>query len=177
MPNVFYRSASISADGTYRYRLTRIWDGLKPTCAFVMLNPSTADGESDDPTIRKCIGFADRWGFGSIIVINAFAYRATSPAHLKSVYADLRDGPGNAAAWGALLRAAENDPGSKVIAAWGNHAPHDTWQRFAQHGYRGEVHCLGRTGQQQPKHPLYVPYDTELTLYLHGGQRSWLIGP
>ncbi|TMF61888.1 MAG: DUF1643 domain-containing protein, partial [Chloroflexi bacterium] len=69
------RGATFSADRRYRYRLWRRWDGARPVVAFVMLNPSTADARRDDPTIRRCIGFAKSWGFGGVEVVNLFAYR------------------------------------------------------------------------------------------------------
>ena len=76
------RSAIISACKTYRYRLERRF-GDGPTLMFVMVNPSTADAEQDDPTIRKCIGFAERASYGRIIVGNKFAFRATDVRELR----------------------------------------------------------------------------------------------
>lgn len=67
----------------YRYILLRRWDNDLPTMLFIMLNPSTADHEVDDPTIRKCIGYAERLGYGEIKVVNLFAFRATKPSELK----------------------------------------------------------------------------------------------
>jgi hypothetical protein len=73
------RGALLSEDGRYRYRLWRLWDDLAPVMVWVMLNPSTADADLDDPTIRKCIGFAKANRHGGIIVVNLFAWRATDP--------------------------------------------------------------------------------------------------
>jgi hypothetical protein len=70
--------AVFSADGRYRYRLTRDLGG-KTTVTFIMLNPSTADANLDDPTIRRCKGFAKDWGYGRLIIVNLFAFRATDP--------------------------------------------------------------------------------------------------
>ena len=81
--------AVVSDDGLYRYILTRTWDRSLPALVFCMLNPSTADATVDDPTIRKCIGFAQRLGYGGIIVVNLFAYRATKP---RELYAQLAAG-------------------------------------------------------------------------------------
>jgi hypothetical protein len=66
----------------HRYLLTRIWDKATPPVCFIMLNPSTADHHRDDPTIKRCMGFARRWGHGGIQVVNLFAYRATDPKEL-----------------------------------------------------------------------------------------------
>lgn len=75
-------SATISPCGMYRYNLSRVWDAEGRAVVFVMLNPSTADGTQDDPTIRRCVGFAKAWGYGGLVVVNLFALRATDPAEL-----------------------------------------------------------------------------------------------
>ncbi len=75
--------ADISEDGFYRYSLWRTWDLSKPSCLFVMLNPSTADANRNDPTILRCIRYAEAWGFGELLVGNLFAYRATNKAVMK----------------------------------------------------------------------------------------------
>jgi len=87
------RSAIISADGKYRYHLyRRVADGGR-IAMFIMLNPSTADGEADDPTIRKCLGFCRRWRYGELHVVNLFAVRATAPFDM--LHADDPVGPDN----------------------------------------------------------------------------------
>src|SRR5438128_12388833 len=78
------KNAHISADGKYRYFLSRIL-GCGPITTFIMLNPSTADAEVDDATIRKCLGFCQRWGCGTLQVINLFAIRTPHPAAMKQV--------------------------------------------------------------------------------------------
>ena len=77
-----YRCAEIDPTGAYRYTLERTWDGGLPCIGWIMLNPSTADATQDDPTIRRCIRFSQSWGYGSLIVVNLFAHRATSPKDL-----------------------------------------------------------------------------------------------
>jgi hypothetical protein len=72
-------------DSIYRYHLSRSWESSSPLVAFVMLNPSTADAHQDDPTLRRCIGFAQRWGYGRRAGVNRCAYRATNPAVLRQV--------------------------------------------------------------------------------------------
>src|SRR3989449_11540410 len=103
--------ACFSRCGTYRYALWRRW-AAGPQVLFVMLNPSTADAQRDDPTIRRCIGFARRWGCGGIEVVNLFALRATDPRRLR--YTRDPVGPENVA---HLARAAGR--ASLVGAAWG----------------------------------------------------------
>jgi hypothetical protein len=72
-------SAVFSTCRRYRYVLRRIWDRSTPPAMFVGLNPSTADEVKDDPTVRRCIGYAKRWGFGGLIMTNIFAFRSTDP--------------------------------------------------------------------------------------------------
>ncbi|MDB5297796.1 MAG: hypothetical protein JWO31_3779 [Phycisphaerales bacterium] len=80
MPDLFTRAAAVlSPCERYRYVLHRWWDESKPAVCWLMLNPSTADAATDDPTIRKCCGFARAWGAGGIAVVNLFALRATDP--------------------------------------------------------------------------------------------------
>lgn len=85
--------AIFSADRLYRYTLTRRWDG-RPMMAWIGLNPSTADETEDDPTIRRCTGFAKAWGYGGMVMLNLFAYRATDPKEMMCT-ALIRDPIGN----------------------------------------------------------------------------------
>jgi hypothetical protein len=146
------RRATMSDDGIYRYDLTRVWDRAKNRLCFVMLNPSTADSMVDDPTIRRCGGFAHSWGYGSIVVVNLFALRVTRPIHLN----DHPDpvGPLNDDVAGFWIRRLP------VIAAWGAHKK--TVERVEWFGEQialndHPVRCLGTTKDGHPRHPLYVP--------------------
>lgn len=170
-PQPVHRSAVISPCGMYRYLLRRAWDESCPTALFVMLNPSTADAEVDDPTIRRCMGFARSWGMGSIEVVNLFALRATDPGalwdHTRNCVgeADNRD-----AIRDAVERIAER-PSSVIVAAWGAHATVDhtivhDFLREVPHGV--PVMCLGRSRAGGPKHPLYLAANTTLEHYALG---------
>jgi hypothetical protein len=146
-------SAVISACGLYRYELIRRWD-QGALLEFIMLNPSTADASVNDPTIRRCIGFAKRWGYGGIVARNLFAYRATSPAVLVHVddpvgpenrdYLSRTDADATVVAWGA----------NPAAVVWWNGYPFD-WQRTVIQ--RPRLLCLGTNANGSPKHPLYVP--------------------
>ena len=77
--------AIFDINGRYRYSLWRAWSSYHPRIAFVLLNPSTADEQRNDPTIRRCIGFARAWNFGSMEVVNLFAYRTTDCRELLKI--------------------------------------------------------------------------------------------
>lgn len=152
--------ADLSPDGVYRYSLGRIWGAEMNALSFIMLNPSTADANEDDPTIRKCVGFARRLGYTGIVVANLFAYRATDPADLKRAMREGADvvGPHNDDAISILLHAALTS-GSGVVAAWGAHAPdHRVQQILAMPGSRA-LCTLGLTAKGVPRHPLMLGYE------------------
>ena len=171
--------ADISPDGRYRYLLWREWRGTgrhdtwrwlgandgegKPlgepkACLFVMLNPSTADANVDDPTIRRCVGFAKAWGYDRLEVVNLFAYRATQPRDLlKLSYDDDPVGPRNhdvveKASWEA----------GKIVCAWGAHGGHLGQDETVLGWLRGAPFALGFTAARKPRHPLYAPSDATL---------------
>ena len=107
------RTAEISADGVYRYRLGRTWDPDGSACLFIMLNPSKADANVGDQTIRRCKDYAMRWGHGRLLVGNLFAYRTTYPSELKAAAEPV--GPDNDGHLSHLIAQAD-----QVICAWGN---------------------------------------------------------
>lgn len=151
------RSASLSPDGRYRWKLGRRWDDDGPTMAFVMLNPSTADANVDDPTIRRCIGFARREGCGALVVVNLSAYRATRPQ-------DLPWDDDSASLNRHKVRTALSDPDvAVVVAAWGAHARRaDSDGATRSVVARFNPQCLGTTLTGHPRHPLYLRADTPL---------------
>lgn len=156
------KSAVISECGTYRYLLTRLWQP-GPMVTFVGLNPSTADGETDDPTIRKCRHFAKRFGYGGLFMVNLFAYRATSPADMKRAAHPV--GPENARHVREAIAAS-----SLVICAWGRDGAFLDQDRVfmdmvREEGYRLRLTCLGVNQDGTPKHPLYLANDTALRVY------------
>jgi hypothetical protein len=146
------RSASFSRCGRYRYTLTRRWSADGGTVAFVLLNPSTADARQDDPTIRRCMGLARRWGYGGIEVVNLYAWRATRPRDLRRAAA-----PDSASNVRAVLRAARR--ADLIVVAWGNHG---AWQAAGatmlvrlRHA-RLRLASLGWTRLGHPRHVLYL---------------------
>ena len=139
--------AEFSACGRYRYKLWRTWDAALAPVMFIMLNPSTADATRNDPTIRRCIGFARDWGYGGVRVGNLFAWRTPYPNTLRSAPDPI--GKENDTALRELAEGA-----ALVVAAWGVHG---AWQKRAQafcREFTSPLHALGITKSGEPAHPL-----------------------
>lgn len=154
-------SAALSSDGRYRYRLTRGSLHRSPMMHWVMLNPSTADATQDDPTIRKCIGFAKRAGYGAITVHNLFAVRATDPKEMRRLPDPV--GPDNHDFITLMIEHAEGwrEP---VVCAWGAHGgfmeQDQTTMAWLERLDPALLWCLGKTRAGQPRHPLMLGYNT-----------------
>lgn len=158
-----YKGAYISECGAYRYSLERRWgDSESGLLAFVMLNPSTADAEVDDPTIRRCIGFAKREGRMGIVVVNLYAGRATQPDDLFRMKDP--EGPDNMNQWMSWLRHER----TKVVCAWGADSRAKSqagkFKRFAREHSIPLFH-LGLSKDGSPRHPLYLRNDAPLEVY------------
>jgi len=140
-----------SEDRMYRYTLWREW-GWNATgnyAAFIGLNPSTADESNDDPTIRRCIDYAKRWGYDGLMMLNLFAYRSTSPLVMKAYSEPV--GPDN-----DRWLASHQQTAKVIVAAWGNDGYH--MGRSAQvRALIPNLHCLRVTSTGHPWHPLYLP--------------------
>lgn len=148
------RGAVFSPCRTYRYKLWREWDEDGPSLNVIGLNPSTADEMADDPTIRRCIGFAKAWGYGSLVMTNLFAFRSTDPRGLLSVVDPV--GPDNDQT--LYIEACSS---GQTIAAWGAHPlAVDRSAHVRRLLARQFVESLGLTKSGAPKHPLYLPKTT-----------------
>jgi hypothetical protein len=183
------RSALI--EGDYRFWLKRAW-GPGPAIAWVGLNPSTADGKTDDPTMRAEIGFSFRWGYGSLVKVNLYPFRSSSPKHLANwrgaMRAALGASVGPVPAVGAFYRnwdiaAAEIRKCDLVVAAWGDGADESDVTAFICHveggdptsqcesgPYARDWHCLARTSAGAPRHTLargkhFIPRDAKPIIY------------
>lgn len=155
---------NVILDGEYRYSLTREWDNTKEKIVFVMLNPSTADGENNDPTTDKCEGFARRWGYGSLEIVNLFAFRSKKPTDLKKLTAINAIGPENYNHLKRAIQAAE-----KIVIGWGengviHNCSKNPYLLMLLDDYKDKVYCFGKTANGQPLHPLYLSYDKPLQL-------------
>jgi hypothetical protein len=154
-----YRSfALFSDDEKYRYILERIWDSTGKRILFIMLNPSTADAKKNDPTVKRCCDYAKKWGYGSIVVCNLFAYRSTYPEALVTVENPV--GEHNMEYIGKAMGVAD-----KIVAAWGNnvlpnfhmHTVYSVVEKAREMGK--DIYCLGTNDNGQPVHPLYQKGD------------------
>ena len=151
------RTALFSPCRTFRYRLGRRWsDG--PVLAFIMLNPSCADEHIDDPSVRRCIGFAQRLEYGGPEVVNLYAFLATEPAELRR--AGYPVGPDN----DQQITEAVHES-SRVVAAWGVHSarlgrPKEVLGLLSRLG--ATPYCLRVTSSGHPEHPLRLPSSCEL---------------
>ncbi len=158
---MYKTDAVISDCRRYRYQLSREW-GVGPSCNFIMLNPSTADAEMDDPTIRRCVSFAKKWGCGKLIVTNLFGFRATNPKYMKA--ADDPVGPENMKYVEAAAKHADWHKGYAgfVVCAWGANGSFmnqaDTVLRRLVAGNIRPM-CLAKTKAGLPRHPLYLKVD------------------
>lgn len=154
----------------YRYALWREWNAEDPMLMFIGLNPSTATHEADDPTIRRCKRFAKDNGYGSLAMLNLFAFRATKPADMLSA-----DDPIGLLTDQYLQEFHER--AGRTVAAWGTHGSRydrrDWWvSRLERIGPNAKARhlgedfwCLGTTKDGHPRHPLYVPADQKFLRY------------
>lgn len=153
--DLFTTSGAVFSDcQRYRYRLWRTWDSSKKPLVMVMLNPSIADAEQNDPTVERCQRRALAMGFGGLQVTNIFALVSTDPGALYETEDPV--GPKNNA---AILEAV-SDAGM-VLCAWGTHGAHVGRAREVVAMLRDagvSPYCLGQNADGSPKHPLYVGY-------------------
>ena len=165
-------AAYLSKDRRYRYWLTRIWDDSLPMMCVFGVNPSTADENTDDATIRKCIGFAERLEFGGLLMLNVGAYRTRNPREWRK--ADDPFGPENTIdhlkeyiARNSICCGPNTTPTkgvTTVIAAWGRSCSdyRGISRTLAIRDAIPTMQCWGRNNDRTPRHPLMLPYTTKL---------------
>ena len=151
------KNAIFSDCRKYRYALSRTWNGKKKTILFIGLNPSTADEKIDDPTIRRCINYAQNWGYGSLLMVNLFAYRATMPTELKNV----KNPIGNDNDLHIIELSKKAD---LAVAAWGNEGSLLNRDKEVKI-IIPILMCLKINKSGQPAHPLYQKKDLKLIKY------------
>jgi hypothetical protein len=156
--------AVFSEDRKYRYALWRIWDTNNSKVMFIGLNPSTANENDNDPTIRRVIGFAKDWGYGGVYMMNCFPFVSSNPKDLvdydrtpfDSYQLNIND---------KKLREVGGKC-SEIIFAWGNFEivktacrDNDLRKMFPH------AKCLGKNKSGSPKHPLYISAKTKPIIY------------
>ena len=143
--------AAFSSCRRWRYLLWRRWDPARPVANFLMLNPSTADEVKLDPSCTRARIYAERWGYGALIVTNLFGWRATDPDEMKAASDPV--GRGNDR---AIVAAARES--AIVVCAWGNHGAHLGRSAKVLRLLEGvKLHALRMNGAGEPAHPLYLP--------------------
>lgn len=159
------RGAVFSPCGMYRYTLERRWaDG--PMLLWVLLNPSIADAQRDDPTNRRGIAFSRQWGFGACVFVNLFAFRSPSPSEMKAAWQPI--GPENDS---HILDQVEK--ADRIVVAWGIHGPHRNRDRDVLALLSEQkLFCLGITQKGHPRHPLYMRGDTIHQKFRDGADRE-----
>ena len=142
----------------YRYVLRRVWDSSKPKIAFVGLNPSVANEQADDNTVRKCINIARRDGFGEMVMLNAYAYCSTNPRGL-----DYQPDPKGELNDKYIVQ--ECKTSSKIVIAWGSHVSDERHNTLLKLLESFSLWCFAKNKDGKPKHPLYVALSTQLILF------------
>lgn len=143
----------MSRNGDYRYQLDRWW-GRGERLLWIMLNPSTADEQTDDATICQVRHYTMTHGYDGFTVANLFAFRSTDPRQLRCSHDAV--GPLNDEILDQVV-----DNAGNVVVAWGSHAKGralDVAARLSP----CDLQCLGTTKDGHPRHPLYMKLDTRL---------------
>lgn len=149
-------SAEISDCGRFRYALTREWDQALPWCCFIGLNPSTADANVDDPTIRRCIGFSKSFGCGRLLMLNLYAFRTVSPEVMWAARKNFVDIIGGKENWFYAMQQRITRCDAMTIAAWGRHGKDRGLDAMC---HLEGLHYLALNSDGTPKHPLYLKGD------------------
>ena len=165
--------ALFSPCGRYRWRLQRHWDSARPRLLFIGLNPSRADAERDDPTLRRLIGFGSAWGFGALEVVNLFGRCSASPAVLRRCSDPI--GRDNDHWLSEGLARLQPSAGDALWLGWGNGG---AWKQrdqqvlallAAQAPMDLPLRAIGLTASGQPRHPLYAPTAAQPLALQHPG--------
>jgi hypothetical protein len=155
-----YADATISSCGNYRYVLRRYWAAKMPSIGIVCLNPSTADAQTDDATVTKCLKLAKFWGYGGIVLVNLFAWRSKDKNEIRRVTDPV--GPDNDSTIRTTLAAVDG-----ILAAWGNdgiYLGRSAAVRAILTTLKKSVFCIKLNNTGEPVHPLYQSDRSQLQL-------------
>lgn len=150
------KGALFSEDREYRYLLWRVWDERKPYAMFIGLNSSTANENMEDPTIRRCLGFAGKWGYGGLYMGNLYGLVTTNPVFLKVSSDPIGDNDKHLIP--AALKA------GIVVVAWGSFKEVEGRDKEVL-DQLPDTYCMGLTKNGYPRHPLYLRADTKPVPY------------
>lgn len=149
-------TATFSDDRRCRFRLQRIWESAGRSLLFIMLNPSIAGADVDDPTVRKCMRYAKRWGYGSLTVVNVYPCIATDPTKLDREL-EFRTNL-------EVIRQ-EAEMAERIVCAWGKHAKYVHVREVVSCLPGTKLYALRRNKDGSPCHPLYLADAIEPVVY------------
>lgn len=157
MNNYLATDAVFSDCQRYRWLLMRRWSDGPHICMFIGLNPSTADYYNDDPTVRRCVGFARQWGYSAMYMMNAYAFRSTNPKVMKQQSDPVGCQCDDFLKGIALLCRIH-------VACWGTNI--ETYRQTELKQMLPRLKCFGITAKGFPKHPLYLSKATKLIAFV-----------
>ncbi len=140
----------------YRYLLWRAWADAGRFVLFILLNPSTADQDTNDPTVERCQRRARALGFDGLLIANLFALRSTDPGMLREAPSPV--GPQNDVVLSLAQRFSE-----QTICGWGAHGCR---RDRVRRRLKRPLYHLGLTRGGQPRHPLYLPYSVQPRVWM-----------
>jgi hypothetical protein len=159
LQNGIIGEAVFDPSGIYRYWLRREWDTSKNRITFIMLNPSEANADYDDPAVIRCMDFSQKWGFGSMEIVNLFALCTSDPSIMKKHQNPV--GPDND---NYIYNTTANS--NIIIAAWGNDGAHRNRSSEVLHLiWDYDLYCMGLTKENQPRYPARLTTSTSYVKY------------
>jgi hypothetical protein len=158
MDNLFENNGALFSDQRdYRYALWRIWDNTLPKVMFIGLNPSTANENENDPTIRRVVSFARSWGYGGVFMMNLFPFVTPYPDVLQ--LHSVLESDKNEVGLNSFSKKAE-----RIVFAWGNFKEAQEMAKKVIEMFP-DAYCLGVNKNRSPKHPLYIAGSTRPVKY------------
>jgi len=149
----------LNATRTHRYLLSHVWDECIPPMVWIMLNPSIANANQNDPTFSRCLHHSRQREAGGTVVVNLFALIATD--HRKLI-----NHPDAVGKFNDLVLTTLIPPNPWLVCAWGaSKFAEPRAVAVTQLLANYPMWCLGTNENGSPKHPLYLPYNGRLEPY------------
>lgn len=144
------KGAEFSFDKTHRYRLWRIWDKSLPKCLCIGLNPSNANENKDDPTIRNLIKVLTKLGYGGFYMMNCWTYISSKPELIKT---------NSMNSWNTELLGVTAYECKEVIFCWGNFKIiKDSAKDEELSEMFKNAKCFSKNKNGSPMHPMGFTY-------------------